>query len=169
MTFAPGLAGAVAQLGTESAFDVLARARALEAGGRDVIHLEIGEPDFPTPTHISEAAFAAIRVGETHYCPSAGLPEFRRVIAEEMSRTRHVAIPAERVLVANGAKPILFFTILAVCEAGDEVVSIRGSRSTNRRSVMREPNRYPCRCTRPGASASTRPSSALGSTTARSS
>ncbi len=88
----------------------------------DVIHLEIGEPDFPTPEHICEAAFAAIRAGATHYCPSAGLPEFRAVIAAEMARRRGIAIPAERVLVGNGAKPFLFFTILAVCETGDEVI-----------------------------------------------
>lgn len=110
------------ELGTESAFSVLARARELEALGRDVIHLEIGEPDFATPHHICEAAFAAVRSGHTHYCPSAGLPEFRSVIAAEMSRARGVRIPAERVLVGNGAKPFLFFTVLAVCEPGDEVV-----------------------------------------------
>lgn len=121
-TRAPELARGVGDLGTESAFSVLARARELERGGRDVIHLEIGEPDFATPAHISEAAFAAVRAGHTHYCPSAGLPEFRSAIASEMSRTRGVAIPVERVLVSNGAKPFLFFTILSVCEPGDEVV-----------------------------------------------
>jgi aspartate aminotransferase len=119
---APALAGAVANLGTESAFAVLARANELERRGRDVIHLEIGEPDFDTPGHISEAAFAAVRAGRTHYCPSAGLPEFRAVIAAELSRTRGVEVPLERVLVGNGAKPFLFFTVLAVCEPGDEVV-----------------------------------------------
>ncbi len=119
---APSLAGAVANLGTESAFAVLARANELERRGRDVIHLEIGEPDFDTPGHISEAAFAAVRAGRTHYCPSAGLPEFRAVIAAELSRTRGVEVPLERVLVGNGAKPFLFFTVLAVCEPGDEVV-----------------------------------------------
>jgi aspartate aminotransferase len=118
----PALAKAVSGLGTESAFAVLARAGELERQGRDIIHLEIGEPDFATPAHISEAAFAAIRAGRTHYCPSAGLPEFRSVIATEMSRTRELEIPAERVLVGNGAKPFLFFTILAVCEPGDEIV-----------------------------------------------
>ncbi len=122
MSRAGELAPGVGDLGTESAFSVLARARELEREGRDVIHLEIGEPDFATPRHISEAAFAAVRAGQTHYCPTAGLPEFRSVIATEMSRTRGLEIPAERVLVGNGAKPFLFFTILSVCGPGDEVV-----------------------------------------------
>src|SRR5256714_15450806 len=122
MSRVPELARGVAELGTESAFTVLARARQLERQGRDIIHLEIGEPDFATPLHISEAAFAAVRAGQTHYCPSAGLPAFRSVIATEISRTRGISIPAERVLVGNGAKPFLFFTILAVCEPGDEIV-----------------------------------------------
>jgi aspartate/methionine/tyrosine aminotransferase len=112
----------VDELGTESAFFVLARARELERQGRDVIHLEIGEPDFATPRHISEAAFEAVRAGHTHYCPTAGLPEFRSVIAAAMARGRGIDIPPERVLVGNGAKPFLFFTILAVCQPGDEVV-----------------------------------------------
>jgi aspartate aminotransferase len=118
----PELARGVSDLGTESAFSVLARARELERRGRDVIHLEIGEPDFATPEHISEAAFAAVRAGHTHYCPTAGLPEFRSVIATAMSRERGIHIPTARVLVGNGAKPFLFFTIQAVCEPGDEVV-----------------------------------------------
>jgi aspartate aminotransferase len=116
------LARGVGELGTESAFTVLAHARELEQAGHDVIHLEIGEPDFPTPGHISDAAFSAVRAGETHYCPSAGLPEFRSAIAAELSSTRAVEIGAEQVLVGTGAKPFLFFTILAVCEPGDEVV-----------------------------------------------
>ena len=119
---APAPARAVRELGTESAFAVLARATELERQGREIIHLEIGEPDFPTPPHICEAAFAAVRSGETHYCPSAGLAEFRAVIAAELSRTRGITIPVERVLVGNGAKPFLFFTILTVCERGDEVI-----------------------------------------------
>jgi aspartate/methionine/tyrosine aminotransferase len=116
------VARAARDLGTESAFAVLARATELERQGRDIIHLEIGEPDFPTPPHVCEAAFAAVRAGQTHYCPSAGVSEFRAAIATELSRTRGVSIPAERVIVGNGAKPFLFFTILAVCEPGDEVV-----------------------------------------------
>jgi len=122
MSRGPELARGVSALGTESAFTVLARARELEGEGHDVIHLEIGEPDFDTPRHVSEAAFAAVRAGHTHYCPSAGLPEFRSAIATELSRARGIEIPAERVLVGNGAKPFLFFMILAVCEPGDEVV-----------------------------------------------
>ena len=118
----PGLAPGVDRLGTESAFSVLARARELEATGRDIVHLEIGEPDFPTPAHVSEAAWAAIRAGATHYCPSAGLPELRGAAAVALSATRGIDVPAERVLVGNGAKPLLFFTILATCGPGDEVV-----------------------------------------------
>jgi aspartate/methionine/tyrosine aminotransferase len=112
----------MSQLGTETAFEVLAKARALEAKGRTVVHLEIGEPDFPTPPHVAEAAFASIRAGETGYCPAAGIDELREAAAVELSRTRGVAIEPERVLVANGAKPFLFFTVLATCEPGDEVV-----------------------------------------------
>jgi aspartate/methionine/tyrosine aminotransferase len=118
----PAVARGARELGTESAFAVLARAGELQRQGRDIIHLEIGEPDFATPRHICQAAFAAIRAGHTHYCPTAGLPEFRSVIAAEMSRTRGVPVPPERVLVGNGAKPFLFFTVLAVCEPGDEVI-----------------------------------------------
>jgi aspartate/methionine/tyrosine aminotransferase len=116
------LAPGVDRLGTESAFSVLARARELEGTGRDIVHLEIGEPDFPTPAHISEAAFTAVRAGATHYCPSAGLPELREAAAVALSATRGIDVPQERVLVGNGAKPLLFFTILATCGAGDEVV-----------------------------------------------
>jgi aspartate/methionine/tyrosine aminotransferase len=116
------LAASLERLGTETAFSVLARAKELERQGRDVIHLQIGEPDFDTPRHVAEAAFAAIRAGHTHYCPSAGLPELREACAGYLSRTRGVAVAPERVLIANGAKPFLFFTILATCDPGDEVV-----------------------------------------------
>ena len=81
------LAAGVARLGTETAFSVLARARAMERAGRDVIHLEIGEPDFDTPAHITEAGIAALRAGETHYCPAAGIPELREAAAAELTRT----------------------------------------------------------------------------------
>ena len=118
----PALAEAVGRLGTEGAFAVLARARALEASGRDVIHLEIGEPDFETPPHVAEAAIAAIRAGETHYCQTAGLPVLRSAAAGVLSRSRAIDVDAERVLVATGAKPFLFFTVLATCGPGDEVV-----------------------------------------------
>jgi aspartate/methionine/tyrosine aminotransferase len=116
------IAARALELGTEGAFAVLARAREIERTGRDVVHLEIGEPDFPTPAHASEAAFAAIRAGETGYCPAPGIPELREAAAAELSRTRGVAIAPERVVVANGAKPFLFFGVLATCEPGDEVM-----------------------------------------------
>jgi aspartate aminotransferase len=121
-TAAPTVAPAALRLGTEGAFAVLARARELERAGRDVVHLEIGEPDFATPAHASEAAFAAIRAGETGYCPAPGLPELRAAAAADLARTRGVAIAPERVIVANGAKPFLFFGVLATCEPGDEVI-----------------------------------------------
>jgi aspartate/methionine/tyrosine aminotransferase len=119
---APSLSPRALELGTEGAFAVLARARELERAGRDVVHLEIGEPDFPTPPHAAEAAFAAVRAGETGYCPAPGIAELREAAAAELARTRGVPIPPERVLVANGAKPFLFFGILATCEPGDEVI-----------------------------------------------
>jgi len=122
MTAAPQLARSVARLGTESAFAVLARARELERLGRSIVHLEIGQPDFPTPEHVAAAGIAAIERGETGYTPSAGLTEFREVIATELSRSRGIEVAADRVLVATGAKLFLFLTILAVCEPGDEVV-----------------------------------------------
>ena len=110
------------RLGSESAFEVLARARALEAEGRDIVHLEIGEPDFPTPPHIVEAGVEALRQGYTHYGPTAGDPELREAIAEHASRTRGVAVGPDRVVVTPGAKPIIFFTILALVQQGDEVI-----------------------------------------------
>ena len=116
------MAEAVGRLGTEGAFAVLARARALEASGRDVVHLEIGEPDFETPAHVAEAGIAAIRAGETHYCQTAGLPVLREAAAASLSRSHGLPIAADGVLVANGAKPFLFFTVLATCGPGDEVV-----------------------------------------------
>ena len=116
------LAGRMARLGTESAFEVLARARALEAEGRKIVHLEIGEPDFDTPPHIVEAAERALRDGATHYCPAPGIPELRTAASEFFERTRGVDYPPDRIVVVPGAKPILFFTILALCQEGDEVV-----------------------------------------------
>jgi aspartate/methionine/tyrosine aminotransferase len=118
----PALAPAALRLGTEGAFAVLARAREIERTGRDVVHLEIGEPDFPTPEHASEAAFAAIRAGETGYCPAPGIPELRESAAAELARSRGVPIGPDQVLIANGAKPFLFFTVLATCEPCDEVM-----------------------------------------------
>ena len=119
---APSLAPAALRLGTEGAFAVLARAREIERTGRDVVHLEIGEPDFPTAPHVAEAAFAAVRAGETGYCPAPGIAELREAAAAELARTRGVPIAPEHVIVANGAKPFLLFAVLATCEPGDEVV-----------------------------------------------
>ena len=110
------------RLGTESAFEVLAKAKGLEAQGRDIVHLEIGQPDFITPANICEAAFKAMKDGHTGYGPSAGLLEFREVIAEHISETRGVAIHPDEVTVTPGAKPIIFFTILALVNEGDEVI-----------------------------------------------
>ena len=118
----PGLADSLSRLGTESAFSVLARARELERAGHEVIHLEIGEPDFPTPAHVCEAAFEAIRRGHTGYCPSAGVHALREAAADYLSRSRQIDVQPERVLVGTGAKPFLFFTILASCNPGDEVI-----------------------------------------------
>ncbi|MBI4889890.1 MAG: pyridoxal phosphate-dependent aminotransferase [Acidobacteria bacterium] len=116
------LASAMARLGTETAFEVLVRARALEAQGRDIIHLEIGEPDFNTPSHIVEAAKAALDEGWTHYGPTQGLPELRQAIAEYVSRTRGIKVTQNHVCVVPGGKPIIFFPMLALLEAGDEVI-----------------------------------------------
>ena len=110
------------RLGTESAFEVLARAKALERQGKQIVHLEIGEPDFDTPAHIKEAAKRALDGGATHYGPSAGLPELREAIAKHVSETRGVPVAPDQVVVTPGAKPIMFFTIMALVGQGDEVV-----------------------------------------------
>ena len=112
----------MSRLGTESAFEVLAKAKSLEAQGKDIIHLEIGQPDFPTPANICEAAFQAMKDGHTGYCPSAGVPEFREVIAHHITDTRGVKIHPTEVTVTPGAKPIIFFTIIALIDEGDEVI-----------------------------------------------
>jgi aspartate/methionine/tyrosine aminotransferase len=112
----------MSRLGTESAFEVLNRATALEAEGRKIIHLEIGEPDFDTPSHIAEAATQAIRDGHTGYCAAPGLPELREAAASFFARTRGLDYPSDRIVITPGAKPILFFTIMALCEKGDEVL-----------------------------------------------
>src|SRR5437870_9314936 len=112
----------MARLGTETAFEVLVRARALEAKGKHVVHLEIGEPDFDTPPHITEAAVRALKAGATHYGPSAGLPELRQAVAEDSTRRRGVRATPEMVVVTPGAKPIMFFVILALVDEGDEVL-----------------------------------------------
>jgi aspartate/methionine/tyrosine aminotransferase len=110
------------QLGTETAFEVLGRARALEAQGRDVVHLEIGEPDFATPDHIIEAACDALRNGYTHYTPAEGMPQLREAIARDATNRRGVEFSPDDVVVTPGGKPIMFYAILALVDEGDEVI-----------------------------------------------
>src|SRR3989442_15918297 len=107
------LAERMARLGNETAFEVLVKARALEAKGRDIVHLEIGEPDFDTPGNIIDAACDALHKGFTHYGPSAGLPQLREVIAQYVGETRRVNVSPDEVVVVPGGKPIIFFSILA--------------------------------------------------------
>jgi aspartate aminotransferase len=109
-------------IGVESAFDVLVRARALEKQGRSVIHLEIGEPDFPTPKHIVEAGKRALDEGWTKYGPTPGFPELREAIASYISRTRNIQVQPDMVCVVPGGKPIMYFTMIALLEPGDEVM-----------------------------------------------
>ena len=109
-------------LGTETAFEVLAKARALEKQGKDIVHLEIGEPDFDTPKNIKDAAMKALNAGYTHYVPSAGIPELRQAIADYISKTRNLNVSPEEVVVTPGGKPIMFYTILALVNPGDEVL-----------------------------------------------
>lgn len=115
-------AARVEPLGSESAFSVLKRARELEAQGRDIVHVEIGQPDFNTPAHIVQAAYKAIRAGETGYAPTMGLPEMRDAAALDASKRRGIQVDPDDVIVANGAKPLLFFAILACVETGAEVL-----------------------------------------------
>jgi aspartate aminotransferase len=121
-----GPGGALAErmrlLGTETAFEVLAKANALEAAGRSIIHLEIGEPDFDTPDHIKEAAIRALRDGYTHYTPAAGLGEAREAIAEHVGMRRGITVDPDEVVITPGAKPIMFFVMLALLNPGDEVI-----------------------------------------------
>ncbi len=116
------LAQKMDKLGTETAFEVLAKAKALEKQGRDIIHLEIGEPDFDTPNNIKEAAVKALKAGYTHYVPAAGIPELRTAIADYLSKSRGINVDPDEVVVTPGAKPIIFFSILACVELGDEVM-----------------------------------------------
>lgn len=118
MKFADG----ISRLGTETAFEVLAKAKALEAEGKSIIHLQIGEPDFPTPKNICDAAVRSIQAGDTHYTGAAGTPELRKTIAEYVSRTRGVDFTADNVVMTPGAKPIMFFVILALLQHGDEAM-----------------------------------------------
>ena len=112
----------MSRLGTESAFEVLARAKALEAQGKDIIHLEIGEPDFETPPNVIEAGIQALRDGWTHYNPAAGLPQLREAVAAEMKRTRGIEVGPENVVVFPGAKPTMSYLLQALVQSGDEVI-----------------------------------------------
>ncbi|UWZ83998.1 pyridoxal phosphate-dependent aminotransferase [Occallatibacter riparius] len=116
------LAERMQRLGTETAFEVLVRARALEAKGRDVVHLEIGEPDFDTPGNVIDAAVGALRGGFTHYGPSAGLPKLREAIANDVGRFRNIQVSPDEVVVVPGGKPIIFYCMLALANEGDEVI-----------------------------------------------
>ncbi|MSR48344.1 MAG: pyridoxal phosphate-dependent aminotransferase [Planctomycetes bacterium] len=116
------LARRMERLGTETAFEVLARAKELERQGRSIVHLEIGEPDFDTPKHIIDAACDALRSGKTHYGPSTGLPELRDAIAEDFTARRGVKVNADQVTVLAGGKPAIFFPFLALLDEGDEAI-----------------------------------------------
>ncbi len=116
------LATRMSRLGTETAFEVLAKAKALEAQGRDIIHLEIGQPDFATPPNIIDAAVNALHAGHTGYTPANGILPVREAIAEEVSSTRGISVHPDQVVVVPGGKPIMFYVLLALCEAGDEVI-----------------------------------------------
>jgi aspartate/methionine/tyrosine aminotransferase len=116
------LAQRMSRLGTETAFEVLAKAKKLEKEGKEIVHLEIGEPDFNTPQNITEAAIEALKEGYTHYGPSAGLPELREVIARYVADTRKILVDPDEVVVTPGGKPIMFFSILALVDEGDEVI-----------------------------------------------
>lgn len=119
---AMNLATRMNNLGTETAFEVLAKAKKLEAEGKSIIHLEIGEPDFPTPQNICDAAIKSLKSGDTHYTPSAGIPEVRTSIANYIKRTRGIEVTPEMVVMTPGAKPIMFYAILALVNEGDEVI-----------------------------------------------
>lgn len=116
------LADRMARLGTESAFEVLAKAVALEQAGRRVVHLEIGEPDFPTPSHVVAAVDKAFDEGLTHYVPSPGIMPLRETVAAHLHRTGRLTTSPDQVVITPGAKPVMFFSMLALCQAGDEVI-----------------------------------------------
>jgi len=116
------LAKRMERLGTETAFVVLARAKALEATGRDIVHLEIGEPDFDTPRNIIDKAIEALNSGYTHYGPAAGLPEVRKVFAEYIARDRGIDVGPENIVIVPGGKPIIYFPLTALVDEGDEVI-----------------------------------------------
>jgi aspartate/methionine/tyrosine aminotransferase len=116
------IAKRMSRIGTETAFEVLAQAKALERQGKEIVHLQIGEPDFDTPENIKEAGIKAIRENKTHYGPSAGLLEARECLAQYISKTRNIPVDPEEVVITPGGKPILFFSILACIDEGDEVL-----------------------------------------------
>ena len=116
------LADRMSRLGTETAFVVLAKAKKLEAQGKEIIHLEIGEPDFDTPRNIIDEAIKALNDHWTHYGPSAGLPPLRQAIADDINRTRGIKVGPENVVVTPGGKPIMFFVMLSLLNEGDEVI-----------------------------------------------
>ncbi|MDP7559208.1 MAG: aminotransferase class I/II-fold pyridoxal phosphate-dependent enzyme, partial [Planctomycetota bacterium] len=115
------LASRMSRLGTETAFEVLARAKQLESEGRDIVHLEIGEPDFDTPANIVEAGRQALAEGWTHYGPAAGLPDAREAVAHYVATTRGTSVNGNEVCIVPGGKPVMFYALLALAEAGDEV------------------------------------------------
>ncbi|MFH2036504.1 MAG: aminotransferase class I/II-fold pyridoxal phosphate-dependent enzyme, partial [Candidatus Zixiibacteriota bacterium] len=110
------------RLGTETAFEVLVRAKQLEAEGKDMVHLEIGEPDFDTPRNICDAAIDAINKGFTHYNPAAGYPDIRKIISDEINKTRGIKTNPNQVVITPGGKPVMFFAIYALVDEGDEVI-----------------------------------------------
>src|SRR3970040_1641954 len=116
------LAERMERIGTETAFEAAARARALEASGRDVVHLEIGEPDFDTPANIRQAAARALDEGYTHYGPASALPVLREAIADDATRRKGFAVSPDQVIVTPGAKPIMFYALLALVQPGAEVI-----------------------------------------------
>lgn len=147
------LAKRMALLGTETAFEVLARAKALERQGKHIVHLEIGEPDFDTPAAITEAGIQALRDGHTHYTPTAGLWEVREAVAQYVGRTRGIRVAPDEVVLTTGAKPVIFFAMLALVEPGDEVIvpdpaypiyesAARFAGGTVRPLVLREENDF---------------------------
>ncbi len=116
------LAKRMERLGTETAFVILARAKALEAQGRDIVHLEIGEPDFDTPANIVDAGVRALQGGETHYGPAAGKPEVRKVFAEYIAKDRGIDVGPQNIVITPGGKPIMYFLMTALVDEGDEVI-----------------------------------------------
>ena len=149
------LASGMSRLGTESAFEVLARAKALEAKGKHIINLGIGQPDFQTPGHIVEAACKALRDGHHGYTPANGIPQVREAVAANLHKRHGVEVDPAHVVVVPGGKVTMFFAILMFGEPGAEIIYPNpDSRSMNPPSNSPAPRRYPCPCARPTASPS---------------